>query len=1314
MRATKRVVRWTSWVAAAMVVAVPGVSSAGVTSTSVTSTSVTSTSVTSTSVTSTSVTSTGDTRTGGTTAVSTLAGAASPGQVATASRGPAARTGTAHTVTLVTGDVVRVGPGKPGREQVSLVATPGSGPGSVSDSIQVLRQGKRTYVIPDAARPYVLGRKLDPALFDVTTLVADGYDDRRTKRIPLIVTYAGSPAKASARARSDSLDGARRTRVLSSIGAAAVAANKADAREFWESLDDDRPKAGRSAASVQLDGGASYVWLDRKVHASLDQSVPQIGAPAAWARGFTGQGVTVAVADTGVDDTHPDLAGKVVEQANFSDAADAVDHYGHGTHVASIVAGTGAGAAGRYKGVAPDARLLSAKVLDDSGSGAWSGVIAGLEWAAGHGADVVNLSLGGTDTPGVDPVEEAVNTLTEQSGTLFVVAAGNEGPGAGSIGTPGSADAALTVGAVDKQDEIAFFSSRGPRVGDAAIKPEVTAPGVDIVAAKAAGTELGDPVGEHYVTLSGTSMATPHVAGAAAILLQQHPSWKPDDVRARLMSTAKAHDGLTVFEQGAGRIDVDRATTSNVQPSAGKLELGYFRWPHDDVEPVSRELTYTNDSDAAVTLDLSVAAAGEEPVPASALSLDKATLTVPAKGSAAVTVRLDPSGLPYGSYGGVLTATIGGTDQALRTPVGWHYEAEMYDLTVEGTNRDGTPMTSVLDVVDIDDASWFPTNFLLIENGRTTLRLPAGRYSVGATVVTDATDDAPAEFVVVTKPDVDVHADTTTVLDARRAKEVTLDVKGAPETARRSTTIGYARSSEQYPNGYGGSMASAYVSDRRMFAVPTAPVSLGRFEFVSHVRREAPPITLDVVGAPALDLNPRFYPFGPRANGKWRLPLATFPGGGSVEGAVALIARHPDISPGDQALAAQEAGARAALFYDPETPGRTGEWWWYSGEELDIRIPGIVTSRTAAAKLEERLAQGKVSLDVTAIDPAPYVYDLAVPVERRVPDQLTYRIDKRQLARLDVGFGAHGGRRPNTSEDRVGITPAGIAVNGLLIPTFEAPHTRTDYVLAGKMAWTQAVMPYNHNNGVEVVELPRRYRAGQHLAVRWQHPVATDTLPAGDAIFGGFVKRTDSVLDAELFTFVDQKDRADGAYGDTHRMRLLRDGELVGESEDKFGFFDVPDGPGTFRLELDSSRSEPWWRYSTAISSAWTFRSTGEGTPEEPERLPLLLVDYDVPQADLANRVHVGKPVTLSLGVRHQYGSDAAGTAVAAVTLDLSYDDGETWTSVPVKPGSSGSYTARVVHPASAAGGAVTLRVDVRDRDGNRLEQTVTRAYGLR
>src|SRR4029453_8028919 len=151
-------------------------------------------------------------------------------------------------------------------------------------------------------------------------------------------------------------------------------------------------------------------------------------------------------------------------------------------------------------------------------------IIAGMEWATAQGAKVVSMSLGGDPTDGTDPMSAAVNELSAASGALFVIAAGNSGA-AHPVGAPGAADAALTVGAVDRADVLADFSSRGPRVGDEGLKPEITAPGVGIVAARAAGTFMGEPVDELYTAANGTSMATPHVAGAAAIIAQQHPGW---------------------------------------------------------------------------------------------------------------------------------------------------------------------------------------------------------------------------------------------------------------------------------------------------------------------------------------------------------------------------------------------------------------------------------------------------------------------------------------------------------------------------------------------------------------------------------------------------------------------------------------------------------------------------------------------------------------------------------------------------------------------------------------------------------------------
>jgi len=184
------------------------------------------------------------------------------------------------------------------------------------------------------------------------------------------------------------------------------------------------------------------------------------------------------VLDSGIDTTHPDLAGVVVQEANFTDDPTTTDEAGHGTHVAATIAGTGAASDGQYRGIAYGAELLNGKVLNAAGSGTLSGVIQAMEWAVAQGADIVNLSLGvrGSYTDGTDPASQAVNRLTEEHGVLFVISAGNES-GEGTITTPAAADKALTVGAVDKSNRLAGFSSRGPRAGDFALKPDLTAPG---------------------------------------------------------------------------------------------------------------------------------------------------------------------------------------------------------------------------------------------------------------------------------------------------------------------------------------------------------------------------------------------------------------------------------------------------------------------------------------------------------------------------------------------------------------------------------------------------------------------------------------------------------------------------------------------------------------------------------------------------------------------------------------------------------------------------------------------------------------------
>lgn len=307
---------------------------------------------------------------------------------------------------------------------------------------------------------------------------------------------------------------------------------------------------------LQDDPAVERIWPDLPVRALLDRAVPAIHAPAVWGLGGTGRGVRIAIVDTGVDPNHPDLAGRIVNAIDLTGEGPH-DAHGHGTHVAGIAAGSGAASAGRYRGVAPEALLLAAKVLGTDGSGTTSTVIAGLEWAADQQAQVVNLSLGTAgSSDGTDALSVACNTLVEQ-GIVVCVAAGNEGPAHYTIGSPGAAELAITIGACTLEGGVAPFSSRGPTADDR-VKPDLLCPGVNITSCRAAGTRMGAVVDDHYTTASGTSMATPFAAGVAALLLESNPGLTPAELKERLKRTAIDLQ-LNPYDQGAGQVDALRA-----------------------------------------------------------------------------------------------------------------------------------------------------------------------------------------------------------------------------------------------------------------------------------------------------------------------------------------------------------------------------------------------------------------------------------------------------------------------------------------------------------------------------------------------------------------------------------------------------------------------------------------------------------------------------------------------------------------------------------------------------------------------------------
>lgn len=354
--------------------------------------------------------------------------------------------------------------------------------------------------------------------------------------IPVIIKFRQETPRIAARTRSASVGAMNVRQDYTLIPAMAVDASP----EQIESMSDlDEVEA---------------VWFDEFVHTMLETSVPHIQAPAVWqSAGTQGGGITICVLDTGIDPNHPDFAGRITATQDFTGKGNVVDGNGHGTHVASIAAGSGAGSNGQFIGVAPQASIMVAKVLNDQGGGRMSDVMAGVEWAAQEGAEILNLSLGSdSSSDGNDALSTMVDAVVEL-GKVVIVAAGNAGPRTRTIGSPAASRRAITVGASNNQDGIANFSSRGPTADDRE-KPDLVAPGSAIRAARSAGTSMGQPVDDQYTSANGTSMATPHVAGIAALMLAVNPGLAPDAVKQILVETVvPLSDGPNVA--GSGRVN---------------------------------------------------------------------------------------------------------------------------------------------------------------------------------------------------------------------------------------------------------------------------------------------------------------------------------------------------------------------------------------------------------------------------------------------------------------------------------------------------------------------------------------------------------------------------------------------------------------------------------------------------------------------------------------------------------------------------------------------------------------------------------------
>ncbi|MEV8371789.1 S8 family serine peptidase [Kribbella sp. NPDC056861] len=1169
------------------------------------------------------------------------------------------------TITLITGDVVKVTVGADGKKNYTV-----TGPDGRLADHDVRVDGANTYVYPRSAARFLGAKLLDEDLFNVTKLLADGYVE---DALPLIVTYTDAAAKARTQAVPA---GARKQSTLTSIKGAALTADRP--ADFWRSL--TAGSTARGKAPTGFAAGIKKVWLDGKFKADLADSTAQIGAPEVWRGGNIGQGVDVAVLDTGIDLQHPDLDDRVAASTSFVPELDVTDRHGHGTHVASTIAGTGEASDGLERGVAPGARLHIGKVLDNEGSGQESWIIAGMEWAArDQHAKVVSMSLGGGPTDGSDPISQSLNELSAETGALFTVAAGNAGPGYYTASAPGIAESALTVGAVDGADKLAEFSSWGPRVGDGGLKPDITAPGVDILAARSQYAAEGSGA---YQLMSGTSMATPHVAGAVALLAAQHPDWTGPQLKSAIVSTAKPTPDYNPYQGGHGRLDI-AATSKATVFATPTAYSGHYSWPVTPGQVADRDVTYTNSGDQPVVLDLTAQVAD---APAGLFKLSAPTVTVPAHGTATVKVSVTVDDAPADKQlsGQLIAKKADGTQ--VSTLIGIGREGERYELTLEAKDRSGRPLGG--DAILIGGKTY---GQFYVEEGGTSLRLPPGDYTTWITAdVEGANGPSSQGLAVLTLLDIHLDKDRTVTYDARKARQLTV-------AAPQATTLGEVRVNNYRDFGrdvfsVGSSRWPSPAYDS-VWELPTGTAKSGEFTTGARWRLEQPALT---VSSSTRTFDDTLVRRGatPLAKGKHVLD-AVLADAKDQQGKAVVVRNNDGGSVEEQAAAAAAAGAKLLVVVN-DGPGKLVAW----GDSIYLPPnPPPVTIATLTQdegeQLIGQLQQGRASLTVTSNPTLDYTYDLSKFWDH-FPADPSVRVRTGELARLNVSY--RNFRQGGGIENRFDIWNGDweSAMNTTGMPLIAE---RADYVMAGVPYQAQAqILRETQQAEPEYTA----YQAGSRTEIEWFGPIQRPRLSKALSP----VRHNDQLAVVAPGWSDGGGNHVGTAFSNfdvTQKTSLFQGSTLVAEDDrDQLTVTGLKPESLPYRLVVDNTRGTWPSPYSTVTRTEWSF--TSESTVDQP--VDLIQVDYAI-TVDSTGRA--GRHDDLSISPKWAVSSTAAG--LRTPLLDVSYDDGKTWQRATLRSTAAG-WSTRLDGPRSAA--FVSLRVHAEDGQGAGVDQTITRAFGLK
>lgn len=648
---------------------------------------------------------------------------------------------------------------------------------------------------------------------------------------------------------------------------------------------------------------------------------------------------------------------------------------------------------------------------------------------------------------------------------------------------------------------------------------------------------------------------------------------------------------------------------------------------------------------------------------------------------------------------------------------------DLVTVRVRSIARDGRPGPGTVGFVNVEDASLGNAHRPLPGsaagactdeswNDSNCIRLRPGTYSVMGVVKTmpswaPATgSEKPLNYSLVGDPEIEITRDTEIVLDARKAVEVTVRT---PDHATRPNlgaishlmwTRGPARGAAVDEGVY---LNTGATLEQRVFMQPTRKVRTGTFEAYTRWRLEAPDITMKFRGR---SLEPSYYPPGyfsdtsdqfPRLDGTAAMRVADGDArNADLRGALALVERKDGVPVAEQADRAAKAGARMVAVYN-DKPGVNDEPGGYG---VQLRVPTVRLSREEGlALLRERHA----TVTAKGVADSPYQYDLVLPETGQIPRDLDHVVRTRDLARVDNAY--HGSGAMTFA--RYGKRPWEEFAIAYSNPVTGTPRTRAEYVSADpKTQWSAMAItpeqPYNHAfPGPETPHLVlaetrwSAYEPRDRDAHSWGRAPLAGGLNAlapvtrtGDQIrlHVGMVDAARNFSDAYSSSF------ADGFATD---FRVYRNGELVAQTPHRAnGTLTTTPDDAEFRVEYDFANKSPWAKLSTRTRTSWTFRSahTSDATV-----LPLLQVRYEA-ALDVHNRT---RSRTLRLAVARQDGSAAR---LRRLSLQASFDDGATWTDVPLRDGVARLRGTR----------AVSLRVGAEDVRGGAVTQEIVRAYEIR